>query len=1225
MTDISSLIAGGAVALVEVDPVDGAAIGDRIAAQAAASAAAGSATAAALDAVATAADRVATGQDRTATHTDKLAADADAAATAADRVQTGLDRVQTGVDVVSANGATTTTLGYLNSVSALAITIASYALAAQLAAASASAVSQASLAGVTRATMLSATIGAQFLYNARLDTDGGAWLRKVSKTSYANETLNTATRGSTALPPAFSKWVGSTDLISCFDFTNPTSPALWKSWPLTGAAISSIRALNGYVVIGTSNSGVYEFDLILDKVYWRQTGGFYVADQNVASFNRGTAVWTSLGATSSDGAIGGNSITALAMTVMPLTPLNPNRRNLPNPTIAIAHNIALQVVRSDNRVVAGASGAGAASLDFIESGNERILVAVASGHIYTFDLGCVHSSFAAAQDYTIAVTPWLAGTPATMATGGKLVAIGTTSGAAILQRDRWVRDNGMGAFITHRFNTGWVPSTAKFAFAESSADVSTIVGPTTNLAVNGDFATGDLTGWTTVAGSGANVPSVTGNVCYLPATAFTAGNFAEIGEAIPTVIGRIYRVTCDAVAGALNLRVGSSAGISDMLFVFTPAGTSRVAYFVATATTSYVDFYAGALQGGTTGVDNVKVERVIADRTSNSNSANIVGSITRAVVATGAEQAAYGGFSALNYIEVPANTALDFSTGDMFADAWINRTSSANTDQVFSYGNGSNDNTGGFGMRITSTAIEFNLSGQTGSVAVVVPTGWHHVAWAIRSGFIEIYLDGKRLVRVATAVSLTKVGATLRIGNSDNNSVSGVAGSYFTGSIALPGIAAGAPTADQIAYMYDTERAMFQPNAKCLIIGGASYTALAVGQPAYNPTQDQLAYPVSGTGVSLFEGPLIRVGFFQASTASANYVVGSGMPGFTYWNVNGAGGALGALSTASNSWGNGRLVSFTEDGTTGNHNAQSSIGAFTPVGLSSIAIPVKQGSRSWAILNFNNIAATAYVNLSTGAVGTLVGCTFVTSFQLSDGTWVFQFSFTSSALSASLRVFASTGNGVLSYAGDNGASGPAIYIGDPLLVVGNTPLTASTFQYGLTRNDNVSRVSYSDGVLVMGDAAGVNTIFPSIALREKLTAQYPTPAYDPLRAVISIQTTNATPVNMVLPIPILEGQSRMIYATVGMSQYGPTKTEKALYSIMGLATRDVGGNLAVNPASQPAAATIYETTSTNDVQMAALTTGDLGALPVLSLTGKAGTTEVWTAQIEIADNFQMAA
>jgi hypothetical protein len=112
MTDVSSLIAGGSVAVVDVDPVDAAAIADRIAAQAAAAAAAADVVLTHADvvlthadvvlthadAVATAADRVQTGQDRTATHADKLAADADATATAADRVQTGLDRVATGAD-----------------------------------------------------------------------------------------------------------------------------------------------------------------------------------------------------------------------------------------------------------------------------------------------------------------------------------------------------------------------------------------------------------------------------------------------------------------------------------------------------------------------------------------------------------------------------------------------------------------------------------------------------------------------------------------------------------------------------------------------------------------------------------------------------------------------------------------------------------------------------------------------------------------------------------------------------------------------------------------------------------------------------------------------------------------------------------------------------------------------------------------------------------------------
>jgi hypothetical protein len=1310
MTDISSLIAGGAVALVEVDPVDGAAIGDRIAAQAAASAAAGSATAAALDAVATAADRVATGQDRTATHTDrvaadadavataadrvatgvdrtathadklaadadavataadrvqtgldrvatgadrtathtdKVAADADAVATAADRVQTGLDRVQTGADrtathtdklaadadaaataadrvqtgvgVVSANGSATTTLGYLNSVSALAITIASYALAAQLAAASASAVSQASLAGVTRATMLSATIGATFLYNARLDTDGGAWLRKVSKNSYARETLNTATRGSTALPPASSKWVGSTSLLSCYDFTNPASPVLWKSWDFTGRSISSISVLNGYVVIGTTGSGTIEFDLVLDKVFVRSSTGFFVADQNVATFVVSTAVYTNLGATASDGIVSGNGITAIAMSVQPLTPLNPNRYGLPNPTIVISSGSAINTIRSDNRAVSGTAGGNATSLGFIESGSERILVAAAANHLYVFDVGCVQSSFAPTHDYTQVQLPQLAGAaPTSMATGGKLVAMGTTIGASVLQRDRWTQANGVAAFISHRYNTGWVPLSAKFAFAESSADLSTLPA-TTNQAVNGDFGTGDLTGYTT-HGVAGDAPVVSGGQCSLPASNYGSGNtFAEIAQVPSTVIGGIYRATFDVIGGAINCRVGNSFAVSDVLPVqFTAVGLARVVYFVATATTSYVSFYAGALQAGTTFIDNIKIERVIADRTSNGNSANIVGSITRAAVATGAELAAYGGFSASNYFEVPANAALEFANADMSAVLWVNRNVPSAFDALICYGTGSNDNTGGYFLFLTSTGVSLRVAGATYNATGAVPVGWNQIVCVIRGGFVEIYLNGKRILRTATAVSLSKVGSTLRFGNSDNSSVLTSTGVYLGGTMSIPRVSAGALTADQIAYMYDTERAMFQANAKCLLIGGASYTVCDVRQPAYDQTQDRFAYPVLGTGVSIFEGPLIRVGFFQASTASANKVKNSDF-----------------LNAAVGVWPSNLANPGTVQGIT-----PSIVGAgpgYFDVRWQGTAVGAVNGSVGLNTLPIDTILQTAGQTWTFGIqhqliAGALAGITFNNApLFYNGGSFLASAAatFVPSATAQRTDVTATLPATTTRCRQDITMSCASGTVVDLTLRLSQFQVTqASSFTAyvpSLTGNDNVSRVSYSDGVLVMGDAVGVNTIFPSIALREKLTAQYPTPAYDPLHAIISMQTANATPTNMVLPLPILEGQSRIVYASVGAVQYGPTKTEKALYALMGRADRDVAANLAVNPSAQPAAATIYETTGTMDAQMAALTTGDIGALPVLSLTGKAATQIIWTAQIEIADNFQMAA
>jgi len=1137
----------------------------------------------------------------------------------------------------SALGSITTITDLLNSISALALLVAAYASAAQVSAASAAAVSQTSLAGVTKTTALSTTINGLYVYNPRLDSDGGAWRHKIKKTSYYNETLNTATRGASAAFPASAQWFFSTGLLSCNDNSNPATASLWKSWDFTGYSVATVRAKNGYVVIGcTTANGTFEFDLILDKVFNRTSAGFFVADQNVANFKPSTAVWTSLGSTLSDGALAGttNIVTSIAITIQPLTPLNPNRCNLPNPNIVIATN-ALSSVRSDNRVVQGNSGANAASLDFIESGSERILMAVGSSHLYVFDNGCQHSNFVATNDY-LSTNAWFPPVVNSGCAGGKLlVACNNGAGQAmqgikVVQRDRWLQSNSMAAIIDHRINAGWVPSTAKFAFAESSADLSNIVGPTTNLAVNPDFGTGDLTGWTTVSGSGPNAPSVSGNVAYLPASAFTGGNFAEIGQAISTVIGATYRVTADAVGGNVNLRVGTASGGNNVLpNTALTAGVARVVHFVATATTSYVDFYPAALQGGTTGVDNIKIELVIADRTNLGNSANIVGTITRFVVATGAELAAYGGFTNLtNYIDVPYSAALDFGTGDMCAMAWVNRTTTASNDSVFCYGTGSNDNTGGYSLRITATTIVFYYGSTSFPVSYVLQPGWNQVAWMIRSGFVEIYVNGKRIGRGSGgAPSLSKTNATLRIGSESNRTAGGgvIGNGFFNGTIALPRVAAAAPTADQIAYMYDTEKAMFQPGAKCLLVGNpANLTTIDIRQPDYDPQTDRFAYPVFGTGVSIFEGPLIRTGFFQASTASANVVTGSGAPGASIWTGVVFNGSSGSLTNQSNSgWGNGQYMPFTENGSNGAHYIRSQANWASPAGASVYALAIKPGSRGEVFVEFNNLLSNIYCNLNDGSTRLPVNCTSLGSFKLPDGVWVFQFSFTSNGVATVLRVQGSNGT-TISYFGDNGVSGPAFYMGDAVLMSGSAAL--SGFIYGLTNNNNVSRVSFSDGILAMGDGAGINTMFPSLALRDRLLTQMPTPAYDPLHAVISISTTNATPTNLVLPVPVLEGQSRMFYATVGAVQYGPTKTEKALYAPMARIDRDVGGNAVAVPASQPATATISETTSTMDVQMAALGSGDIGAMPVLSVTGRAATTLVWTAQIEVgADNFQMAA
>jgi hypothetical protein len=165
---------------------------DRIAVAADRAQADNDASATAADRVQTSADRVTTTSNAAATAADRTQTGLDAAATAADRVQTaldvvqtGADRIQTGQDVVTSN--TNAALAASNSLTATA----QAALAATYASSAASVVQQ-DLSAITGQALHRSpnAIVAQTIYDVSRDSDGGAWVDRVTNTSWFNEALN---------------------------------------------------------------------------------------------------------------------------------------------------------------------------------------------------------------------------------------------------------------------------------------------------------------------------------------------------------------------------------------------------------------------------------------------------------------------------------------------------------------------------------------------------------------------------------------------------------------------------------------------------------------------------------------------------------------------------------------------------------------------------------------------------------------------------------------------------------------------------------------------------------------------------------------------------------------------------------------------------------------------------------------------------------------------------
>jgi len=126
-----------------------------------------------------------------------------------------------------------------------------------------------------------------------------------------------------------------------------------------------------------------------------------------------------------------------------------------------------------------------------------------------------------------------------------------------------------------------------------------------NLLTNGDFATGDLTGWTDTS-TGTGVATVVGEVAILQRD---GGGTDRISQAVTTVASQQYTLTFDIIdaspptGNACFLQIGTAQSAQDIHGTTYGYGSQSV-NFTATTTTTHIAFYCSGL-GNENHVDNV--------------------------------------------------------------------------------------------------------------------------------------------------------------------------------------------------------------------------------------------------------------------------------------------------------------------------------------------------------------------------------------------------------------------------------------------------------------------------------------------------------------------------------------------------------------------------------------------------------------------------------------------
>ncbi len=368
-----------------------------------------------------------------------------------------------------------------------------------------------------------------FVYDTRNDSDGGAWRKRTSHTSWYNETFS-ATRGSKKEFPAVAviSVIGGTVSsygsdngnmkIKIYDGDDPEMP-LWMEFEGysnggenflrggTNYAITSVSAANGVLCIG--RNGGYGGALVsfIDEfmyTYWDATtrseyGG------SIAERNSGKG-----GLSQSGNGIINATVNDVAMTVLPNAKIMKGT-GLPSPTIAFATIVGATVIKevgigntfvvSQPRRVYDTNGTydNVNNVEFTKDGKVVYTEFNGSqyGWMYVHDIP--HD-----KDYGIAVNSegtalsWYdtrdAGSESaqgghsfadqdghiyssnagygvkilhTVTAPDNMIYATTTSGVTMIHENRDVNRSGLVAYVNHNYNTGWLHGDQKFCLSDT--------------------------------------------------------------------------------------------------------------------------------------------------------------------------------------------------------------------------------------------------------------------------------------------------------------------------------------------------------------------------------------------------------------------------------------------------------------------------------------------------------------------------------------------------------------------------------------------------------------------------------------------------------------------------------------------------------------------------------------------------------------------------------------
>ena len=725
-----------------------------------------------------------------------------------------------------------------------------------------------------------------FVYDTSRDSDGGAWRKRTQHTSWYNETLNTATRGSRKEFPSVAVIVlddlTTTGRMTIYDGDDPDLP-MWMVFTGEGSAYQMLpsysatkcvclSALNGKICVGNNTYDLEIIDFLKDGGT-RVSTGQYINKHNISTRNSALG---SLFSSTGSGLVD-RAVNDVAMTVLPNAPID-DTTGLPVPTIAVATDSGVSVFKDDGTVVdlyvAVSAYDTVKKISFTDENKIAYTVdgltqsrAFRVDSIPSSDFGVTTNQlqkgngeeFYVTADYGLSSGD-LAYSNLENSQVNSLVKRNVAHQAGLSKIEK---ENGgpRHAFVTTSFNTGWMYGDIKGAFL-SDTDATNAVGTELHPNGNSDFSSTDVSYISNSASGTATVTS--GELVVSGGTS----NYSDHIITVNTVVGQQYVISIDYVTnsgnnGSIGMYV-NNAYLTEATagggYIPRSTGNTYTWYFTANGTTETIDLVTAGNTSNTYTFDNWTIKAVEEDRSVNNKGLQVFGTVTKSPVATGADLVAYSGWNdATNNLYQPYNSDLDFGTDDFSIMLWANHPIDANANAHSTY----ISHTQNGGTPPSNGDWILRTEGNTGYLTFYVRIGgawyssqytssvpastWYHVVAVRRSGRMYFYIDGREVANsnLNHAVNSTD-GIRIGVRYGDTNNYSN---EDMKGSMSLLRISGSAPSDEQIKKMYEDEKVLFQKNAKCTLYGSSdAVTALAYDE------KTELLHAGTSSGRSDFQG-----------------------------------------------------------------------------------------------------------------------------------------------------------------------------------------------------------------------------------------------------------------------------------------------------------------------------------------------------------------------------------